>query len=557
MTSDASDSQQTIPKGMPPRHAEVSPQTLEALQASEARYRDLFEHAEDVIFSCALDGTITSINQAAERLLGWPREALIGQHDSKIFTAASVALGRERVRRSLTGERLPKLFELEAVRRDGSLVPLEGWARFIRDKAGNPIEFQGIYRDITERKQAEEALRASEVRYRDLFENSNDAMTMITLDGTFLSLNRAFEVLLGWSRDEIIGRHYSIVATPAALAQWDERTRRALAGERLPKIFETEARRKDGGVVPIECRTRFLRDQAGQPMGFEGTFRDITVRKQAEAALRQAKEVAEAANHAKSTFLANMSHELRTPLNAIIGYSEMLQEEATDLGQEDFIPDLQKIGTAAKHLLALINDILDLSRIEAGKVDLLLEPFDIALLVQEVVTTIQPLAEKNRNTLQVQCASDLGTMQADLSKVRQALRNLLSNACKFTEQGVITLEVARDMMQGVAWMTFRVTDTGIGMAPEQLEKLFQAFVQADASTTRKYGGTGLGLAISQRFCQMMGGEITVESALGVGSTFTMRLPALTVDVQATAYPPSPSQGARETNRGGAGWRRSC
>jgi PAS domain S-box-containing protein len=534
MTSDASDPQQTVPKGTPQHYAEANSETIEALRASEARYRDLFEHAEDVIFSCALDGTITSVNRAVERLLGWPRAALIGQHDSKIFTPASLALGRERVRRSLAGERLPKLFELEAVRRDGSLVPLEGWARFIHDKAGKPIEIQGIYRDITERKRTTEALQASEARYRDLFENSNDAMSMITLDGTFLSLNRACEALLGWPRKELIGRHYSLVSTPATLVQWDERTRRALAGERLPRIFETEVRRQDGSVVPIECRTRFLRDQAGQPMGFEGTFRDITGRKQAEAALRQAKETAEAANQAKSAFLANMSHELRTPLNAIIGYSEMLQEEATDLSQADFIPDLQKIGTAAKHLLALINNILDLSRIEAGKMALRLEPCDIALLVQEVVTTIQPLAETNRNTLQVQCASDLGIIQADLSKVRQVLVNLLSNACKFTEQGAITLEVAREMVHRAAWITFRVTDTGIGMAPAQLEKLFQAFVQADASATRKYGGTGLGLVISQRFCQMLGGEIMVESALGVGSTFTIRLPEQAVNPRAAA-----------------------
>src|SRR5262245_22046292 len=156
MTSAASDPQQTTPMGTLQRHADASPQTIEALQASEARYRDLFEHAEDVIFSCALDGTITSVNRATERLLGWPRAALIGQHDSKILTPASIAFGRERVRRSLAGERLPKLFEIEAVRRDGSLVPLEGWARFIRDKEGTPIEFQGIYRDISERKRTTE-----------------------------------------------------------------------------------------------------------------------------------------------------------------------------------------------------------------------------------------------------------------------------------------------------------------------------------------------------------------------------------------------------------------
>jgi PAS domain S-box-containing protein len=535
MTANALDPQQAAPKGTPQSPTNAPIHTLEALRANEARYRDLFEHAEDVIFSCTLDGILTSVNRATERLLGWPREALLGQHDSKILTPASIALGRERIRRSLAGERLPKLFEIETVRRDGSLVPLEGWARFVRDTAGNPVEFQGIYRDITERKRATEALQASEARYRGLFENSNDAMTTVTLDGIFTSVNRAFEALLGRSREELIGHHYSMVATPDALVQWDERTRRALAGERLPRIFEAAIRRQDGSVVPVECRTRFLRDQEGQPLGIEGTLRDITARKQAEAALLQAKEVAEAANHAKSVFLANMSHELRTPLNAIIGYSEMLQEEATDVGQEDFIPDLQQIYAAAKHLLMLINDILDLSRIEAGKMDLHLEPFDIALLVQEVVTTTSPLAEANRNALPVRCAHDLGTMHADLSKVRRVLLNLLSNACKFTEQGTITLEVAREMADGVVWIRFRVSDTGIGMSPGQIEKLFQAFVQADASTTRKYGGTGLGLAISQRFCQMMGGAIAVQSTLGVGSTCTVRLPAAAVDPKTAAY----------------------
>jgi signal transduction histidine kinase/DNA-binding response OmpR family regulator len=245
--------------------------------------------------------------------------------------------------------------------------------------------------------------------------------------------------------------------------------------------------------------------------------------------IARALQVADAATQAKSTFLANMSHELRTPLNAIIGYSEMLQEEAADLGQEDFIPDLQKIHAAGQHLLALINDILGLSKIEAGKMDLYLETFELSTVLQDIVTTIQPLVEKNANTLEVQCAAALGAMRADLTKVRQALFNLLSNACKFTTQGTITLEAARDAVDGADWITFRVTDTGIGMTPEQMEKLFQAFSQADASTTRQYGGTGLGLAITRHFCQMMGGDITVESAVGQGSTFTIRLPATVVD----------------------------
>jgi len=214
--------------------------------------------------------------------------------------------------------------------------------------------------------------------------------------------------------------------------------------------------------------------------------------------------------------------------------SEMLEEEAGDLGQEGFIPDLQKIHGAGKHLLSLINNVLDLSKIEAGKMDLYLENFDVASMVQEVVATVKPLVEKNGNTLDVHCADGLGTMRADLTKLRQTLFNLLSNACKFTERGTVTLRAGRESLNGGEWISFSVRDTGIGMSPEQTSKLFQAFTQADASTTRKYGGTGLGLAISQKFCQMMGGDISVASTLGQGSTFTARLPAAVVEPEAAS-----------------------
>jgi signal transduction histidine kinase len=259
---------------------------------------------------------------------------------------------------------------------------------------------------------------------------------------------------------------------------------------------------------------------------------------QATRVAQEAQAAAEEASRAKSQFLANMSHELRTPLNAIIGYSEMLHEEAEEGGQEDFLPDLQKINAAGKHLLTLIRDILDLSKIESGKMDLHLETFEITPMIQEVVTTIGALVEQNANTLEVRDTRGLGAMRADLSKVRQSLLNLLSNACKFTEQGTITLDTYREAVEGDDWITFRVTDTGIGMAPEQVEKLFHAFTQADESTTRKYGGTGLGLAISQRFCQMMGGNIRVESAVGQGSTFTIRLPAQVADPEVAPAPAS-------------------
>ena len=236
-----------------------------------------------------------------------------------------------------------------------------------------------------------------------------------------------------------------------------------------------------------------------------------------------------------------MSHELRTPLNAIIGYSEMLEEESQDLGQESFIPDLQKIQGAGKHLLSLINNILDLSKIEAGKMDLYLEPFEITPMIDEVASTVKPLVNKNANQLKVDCPPALGVMTADLTKVRQTLFNLVSNACKFTERGTVTISVARARDDGREWINFSVADTGIGMTPEQTARLFQAFSQADASTTRRYGGTGLGLAISQKFCQLMGGAITVASAPGQGTTFTARLPAIVGDIKPEHLPRDPEE----------------
>ena len=258
----------------------------------------------------------------------------------------------------------------------------------------------------------------------------------------------------------------------------------------------------------------------------------------------------EAADRHKSEFLANMSHELRTPLNAIIGYSEMLQEDAADLGAESLTDDLKKINAAGKHLLELINAVLDLSKIEAGKMELYLEAFDVAGLVRDIAAVIQPLAAKNANQLEVRCPGDIGAMRADLTKVRQALFNLLSNACKFTERGLVELAVAREVAESGETMVFRVTDTGIGMTLEQLARLFEAFSQADAATTRKYGGTGLGLALSRRLCRMMGGDVTVESEAGRGSTFTIRLPAHVADAaEEPAEPAAPAADAPGTGVG--------
>ena len=258
----------------------------------------------------------------------------------------------------------------------------------------------------------------------------------------------------------------------------------------------------------------------------------------------------EAASRHKSQFLANMSHELRTPLNAIIGVSEMLLEDARELGQADQVEPLERILRAGRHLLALINEILDLSKIEAGKMEVELGSFPVEPLVREVAATVAPAAEKSGNRLEVRCAADLGTMRADQTRIRQALLNLAANAVKFTERGTIAIEAAREKGDGREWVAFRVADTGIGMTPEQMGRLFQDFTQADSSTTRKYGGTGLGLAISRRFCRMMGGDITVESAPGRGSTFTIRLPAVVEDaVDATgAGAPGPPAAPQPPSR---------
>ena len=363
--------------------------------------------------------------------------------------------------------------------------------------------------------------------FEDLVKNSPVAIVTLDVGHKVVSCNPAFEQMYGYPREEVLGRNLDdLITTEATRSEAVGYTEQAL--ERRPVKVISQRRRKDGTLVDVEVLgVPVIVD--GQRVGLMALYHDITE-------LLAARRQAEAASTAKSHFLASMSHELRTPLNAIIGYSEMLQEEVAELGQTALAPDLEKIHTAGRHLLALINDILDLSKIEAGKTELFFETFDVRQMLQDVATTVRPLVEKNANKLVVEENAGLGVMRSDLTKMRQVLLNLLSNACKFTREGTITLAATREN-GGAAdgeRILFRVADSGIGMTAAQMAKLFQAFSQAEASTARNYGGTGLGLAISKRFCQMMGGDITVASEVGRGSTFTVQLPATAPEQRADA-----------------------
>jgi PAS domain S-box-containing protein len=378
---------------------------------------------------------------------------------------------------------------------------------------------------------------AAQRYYSALVSNNPVAVANLDVEFRVQSCNPAFLSLFGYDEQEAIGVHLDeLVATEQTQMEAADYTQKTLAGE-IAHGFG-QRRRRDGSLVDVELFSIPVLVR-GEPVGYIAMYHDVTE-------LLQARRAAESANQSKSQFLANMSHELRTPLNAIIGYSEMLQEEAAEAGDDQYVPDLQKVHGAGRHLLGLINDILDLSKIEAGKMDLFLEDFELRDVVDDVTATIAPLLARDGNRLEVKLPDAL-SMRADVIKLRQVLLNLLSNATKFSEQSVITLDAVHEPAADGAPDMVRITvaDRGIGMTPEQLERLFEAFAQAEESTSRRYGGTGLGLAISRRFCRMMGGDITVTSQPGHGSTFTVALPAR-VDRPVAEEPPPAGTGASGT-----------
>jgi PAS domain S-box-containing protein len=518
----------------------------EALLKAGALQSAIFNSANFSSIATDEKGVIQIFNVGAERMLGYTAAEVMNKitpadiSDPQEVIARAKALSAELGTRITPGfdalvfkasRGIEDIYELTYIRKDDSRFPAIVSVTALRDEQGEIIGYLLIGTDNTARKQVEAERMLLDQRVRDqqfytrsLIESNIDALITTDPRGIITDVNKQMEALTGCTRDELIGAPFKDYFTDPERA---EAAIKLVLGESKVTDYELTARARGGKETVVSYNATTFHDRDRRLQGVFAAARDVTERKRYEQSLEQA-------NRAKSVFLANISHELRTPLNAILGYSEMLQEEAVERKLDEFGADLRKINGAGKHLLALINNILDLSKIEAGKMEMFLETFDVARMIDEVASTIRPMVKENANTLHIECAPDLGAMHADQIKVRQGLFNLLSNAAKFTHDGNITLNAGREIMDGSEWIVFRVADTGIGLSPEQIVKLFQDFTQADPSTTRKFGGTGLGLALTRRFCQIMGGDVTVHSLPGKGSVFTIKLPAVVSEVKPEA-----------------------
>ncbi len=396
-----------------------------------------------------------------------------------------------------------------------------------------------VVTDVTLARRAERRLRESEERFRTLIETSASMVWVTTPEGELMPPQPSWEAFTGMAADAYADLRWIDAVHPDDRDRTLQAWHAAMQSHTLYSI-DHRVRRADGAWRIMAARGVPILDD-GVAREWVGTHTDVTERKMAVEELSAARDAAESANRAKSQFLANMSHELRTPLSAVIGYSELLEEEMENTAP-DLLPDVRRIQSNARHLLSLINDVLDLSKIEAERMTVFAEPFEVDQLLQDVAATADALVRQKNNTLVVDVATGLGGMHTDQVKLRQCLLNLVSNAAKFTDAGTITLRVRR---HGDA-VEFAVIDNGIGMTPGQVERLFERFTQADVSTTRRFGGTGLGLAITRAFCRLLGGDVTVSSIAGSGSTFTIRVPAhLPEQMPEPHSAPMPVDGNRE------------
>jgi len=498
----------------------------DSLAESEQKYRELVEYANSIIMRWNAEGRITLLNEYGQRFFGYTAEEILGRHVMDTIVPPTESGGRDlrRLMEEICAD--PQAFEQninENMRRNGQRAWISWTNRIVCDANGQVTEILSIGTDITERKRAEEARQESEARYRKLFECAPDGIVIADRENYCLDVNPSLCQMLGYAAQELKGLHVSTLFDPSELPQIEPVL--VAPTEAHEHSRDRRFRRKDGTALDVEVIAATMPD--GNLMGMA---RDITERKQAEAE-REKRLRAEAADRIKSAFLATMSHELRTPLNSIIGFTGIiLQGMAGPLNPEQS-KQLDMVRTSARHLLALVNDVLDISKIEAGQLQVALEPIDARRSIQKVLGLVKPQIEAKRLRFGIQVDPDLGEVVADERRFEQVLLNLLSNAIKFTEQGEVALVaeiVPSFKLEGETSsrpaLRVRVSDSGIGIKPSELPTLFQPFKQIDSGLARKHDGTGLGLAISRRLATLMGGEITAQSEWGKGSTFSFTLP---------------------------------
>ncbi len=514
----------------------------QALQDSEKKYRELVEHANSIILRWSSEGVITFLNDFGLRFFGYTAEDIFGRHVMGTIVPESESSGRDlkQLMKQICSD--PAGFEQsvnENVRRNGERVWISWTNRVVLDSRGEVLEILSVGTDITERKRASEALRQSEEQFRLIMENLADLVAVLDLNGRRLYNSPSYQRILGEPR-KLLGSSSFEQVHPDDRARVElvfQETVRSGIGQRM----EYRMIDQNGQVRHIESQGSVICDSQGRVSKVVVVSRDVTERRKAEEEIRQmnvklekrvlertaelavARDRAEESDRLKSAFLATMSHELRTPLNSVIGFTGiMLQGLAGPLNEEQ-TKQLKMVQGSARHLLALINDVLDISKIEAGQVEIHRTEFDLHEACQHVMQTVLPLAKKKGLQLQFDGAETAGRFTSDRRRFEQVLLNLLSNAIKFTESGSVMLRV-RFVLNSPSQLHVAVTDTGMGIKPEDLPILFQPFRQIDTGLTRRHEGTGLGLAICKRLVERLGGNIRVESEWGRGSTFSFTLP---------------------------------
>ena len=487
----------------------------EALRELQERFQGIHDASKDAIAFARFDGTLLDVNEAFVSLTGYAKEELIESTRFQQLTPAEYHQSEREITDAINRSGRPAEFEKEYIRKDGSRVAIELTAFAVKDKGGVPIGLAAVIRNITERKRAEAALVESEAKFRSLFDEAPMAYHELDREGRITRINRAGERLLGYAAEELAGRPvWELVVERDS----HDAVRRKLSGIMPTAPYERSFVRKDGTSFLAQVEDRLIYDAEGNVGGIRTTLQDITARKRMEVELELARDAALESARLKSEFLANMSHEIRTPMNGVIGMTGLLLDTDLDAEQRDFA---ETIRGSADALMTVINDILDFSKIEAGKLDFELLDFDLREAVEGTLGVLAEVAQAKDVEIGSLVADGVPTaLRGDAGRLRQVLTNLVGNAVKFTERGEVFVAVTKEAeSDGHVHLRFEVKDTGIGISEEAQRRLFQAFVQADGSTTRKYGGTGLGLAIARQLVEMMGGRIGVESAPGEGSTF--------------------------------------